>query len=280
MNFDIVEPEKKRGSLELFFFFFGVQIWLKFAIFLGEISPNFRYHKIDWKKNLDQDAKIHHKIEDEMRITLRTTLMCAVQKLSFWMKMNLCMDDLMEEIGKWDEDRSLHGWDSLYVDELLACLDGCPFSLNPNSSRACAGATLHRHRETERERARETERGRERAGLCVSLCGCALICFHSSLTSTYFTRIASCFHGKGSSFLLRDRQEGQRLAFSDHFHRNLYWLLVASWVCSFLYLFLCGFSMCTSFLFFVRVASRGWGACVCSSFLCLRVSMFLEGKRG
>jgi hypothetical protein len=26
--------------------------------------------------------------------------MCAVQKLSFWMKMKLWMDDLMEEIGE------------------------------------------------------------------------------------------------------------------------------------------------------------------------------------
>jgi hypothetical protein len=52
------------------------------------------------KKNLGQDAKIHHKFEDEMRVTLRTTLMCAVQKLSFWMKMKFWMDDLMEEIGK------------------------------------------------------------------------------------------------------------------------------------------------------------------------------------
>jgi hypothetical protein len=45
------------------------------------------------------------------------------------------------------------------------------------------------------------------------------------------------------------------------------------------FIYFCGFSMCMSFLFFVRVASRG-GVCVCSSFLCLRVSMFLEGKRG
>jgi hypothetical protein len=38
--------------------------------------------------------------------------------------------------------------------------------------------------------------------------------------------------------------------------------------------------MCMSFLFFVRVASRGGGGCVCSSVLCLRVSTCLEGKRG
>jgi len=127
----------------------------------------------------------------------------------------------------------------------------------------------------DRARARSRERARKRASglVCFCVCGCTLICFHSSLTSTYFTRIASCFHGKGSSFLLRDRQEGQRFAFSDHFHRNLYWLLVASWVCSFLYLFLWFFDVhVVSFLCEGGVS----GGAVCVFFLplfaCIDVS--------
>jgi hypothetical protein len=45
-----------------------------------------------------------------------------------------------------------------------------------------------------------------------------------------------------------------------------------SWVCSFLYLFLCAFSMCMSFLFFVRVACRGVGVFFLPLFACIDVS--------
>jgi len=61
--------------------------------FGGEVSPNFRYHKIDWKKRLGQDAKIHHKIEDEMRVALRTTF-------------NVCSSEAVF----LDENENLDGW--------------------------------------------------------------------------------------------------------------------------------------------------------------------------
>lgn len=153
-----------------------MQIWLKFANFLGEISPNFRYHKIDWKKKPWSGCKNSPQIWgwDEGHFTDNFNV-CGSEAV--FLDENEILDGWFnggnwEVLGTkpWKEDRSLHGWDSLYTDELLACLDGCPFSLNPNSSRACAGAPLRRHRETERARAREREREKESERACVFLC--------------------------------------------------------------------------------------------------------------
>ncbi len=66
----------------------------------GKFHQIFDITKLIEKKNLGQDAKIHHKIEDEMRVALRTTFNVCSSEAVFLDEMKFWMDDLMEEIGK------------------------------------------------------------------------------------------------------------------------------------------------------------------------------------